>query len=163
MTVEVRAIRAADNAAMAAIIYSVLADEFDESRAEVDAMLPECADLAGHYSGSAGAYFVATDGDALLGGAGIAPLAVAGDARRYCELQKMYLAGAARGRGVGQRLLDRCLEFARAAGYSHCYLDTREEMQAAIALYRRNGFERLPAPLADTGHFICDAFFLRPL
>jgi putative acetyltransferase len=64
---------------------------------------------------------VATDDGALLGTCGVFPLG-GGD----WELRKMYLDAAARGRGVGRRLV----------------LDTTEQMTRAIAFYEANGFVR---------------------
>jgi GNAT superfamily N-acetyltransferase len=45
-----------------------------------------------------------------------------------------------RGRGLGRRLLDACLGFAREAGYSRLRLWTHESHRAACALYARSGF-----------------------
>lgn len=56
------------------------------------------------------------------------------------ELKRMYLREEARGQGLAQRLLDSALETARGLGYQAIRLDTMPDMQAAIALYRKNGF-----------------------
>jgi GNAT superfamily N-acetyltransferase len=53
---------------------------------------------------------------------------------------KLLLEPHARGRGLGQRLLDACLGFAREAGYVRLRLWTHESHRAACALYARNGF-----------------------
>ncbi|MDQ1632519.1 MAG: hypothetical protein QOC80_2491, partial [Frankiaceae bacterium] len=51
---------------------------------------------------------------------------------------------AARGRGVGERLVLACLEQARAAGKRRMVLSTDTRMAAAHRLYERLGFTRLP-------------------
>lgn len=56
------------------------------------------------------------------------------------KLRLFLLVPEARGRGLGQRLLDECLGFARAAEYTHLKLWTHESHRAACALYARNGF-----------------------
>lgn len=96
------------------------------------------------------AYYVAVMDNRILGGAGLFPLA-SGD-WDTCELQRMYLLPQHRGRGVGQDLLDACLQTARSLGFERCYAETVSEMSTAIAFYKRNGFRRLPAPIGETGH-----------
>ena len=56
------------------------------------------------------------------------------------KLRLFLLLPEARGKGLGQRLLDTCLDFARATGYRHLTLWTHESHKAACALYARNGF-----------------------
>ena len=56
------------------------------------------------------------------------------------QLRLFLLVPEARGRGLGQRLLDACLGFARGAGYARMRLWTHESHRTACALYARNGF-----------------------
>lgn len=107
------------------------------------------------------AYFVVEREGVVLGGGGIAPLH-GGDADT-CELRKMYFLPELRGLGAGAALMARCLEAARAAGFRHCYLETLRGMDAAMRLYARSGFQRIPAPLGDTGHGGCNTFYLLDL
>jgi len=51
---------------------------------------------------------------------------------------------AARGRGVGELLVNDCLARARAAGKRRMVLSTDPRMTAAHRLYQRLGFARLP-------------------
>jgi ribosomal protein S18 acetylase RimI-like enzyme len=48
------------------------------------------------------------------------------------------------GRGVGRLLVTTCLDRARAAGKKRMVLSTDRRMTAAIRLYERLGFTRLP-------------------
>lgn len=57
-----------------------------------------------------------------------------------CELRKMYLAKAARGKGLGRRLLQRALAFAKARGFQRMELETASVLKEAIALYSGAGF-----------------------
>lgn len=54
----------------------------------------------------------------------------------------MYVREKFRGQGIAQRLLEAAEQFARGAGYVWVYLDTTNEMKAAVKLYERNGFAR---------------------
>ncbi len=156
----VRPIEKRDDAAVAAIIREVMSSfgacgaGFALSDAEVDAM-------SAAYAAPRSAYFVVEEAGRVIGGAGIAPLD--GGDPDTCELRKMYYLPAARGRGLGERVLHLCLERARAFGFRRCYLETLTGMDAAMKLYERVGFSKLPGPLGQTGHFGCDRHYLLDL
>jgi DNA-binding MarR family transcriptional regulator/RimJ/RimL family protein N-acetyltransferase len=59
------------------------------------------------------------------------------------KLRLFLLVPEVRGRGLGQRLLDTCTDFARAAGYRKMTLWTHESHRAACALYAKNGWQKL--------------------
>ncbi|HXS53707.1 MAG TPA: GNAT family N-acetyltransferase [Usitatibacter sp.] len=63
-----------------------------------------------------------------------------------CELRKMYLAQDARGRGLGKRLLERALAFARGRGFPRIELETAAVLATAIAMYEAAGFRALERP-----------------
>jgi putative acetyltransferase len=138
-----------------------------ESRAEYGmtgrAELLEPADHALYetYQRQRSLYFVAVLGGEIVGGAGIAPLH--GADPLTCELQRMYLRCEARGRGIGNALLEQCLKAARQFLYVRCYLETITEMQGALEFYGRNGFRDLGAPVGRTGHEHNDRWLMRPL
>ncbi len=155
--IEVRPIRSKDNTAMGTIIRNVMTEfgavgvGYSIEDSEVDNM-SKAYRMAGH------AFYVATEDGAILGGAGIGPLA--GGPKDVCELRKMYLGTAARGLGLGRRLLQTCLDHARSLGYKSCYLETLKHMLGARKLYERFGFRALDAPMGSTGHCACDSWML---
>ena len=106
-------------------------------------------------------YFVALLDGEVVGGAGVAPLA--GADPLTCELQRMYLRRDARGRGIGDALLQRCLAAAKQFLYVRCYLETVTQMHAALEFYGRHGFRDLQAPVGRTGHEHNDRWMMRPL
>ena len=62
-----------------------------------------------------------------------------------CEIKRMWVAPAARGMGLGARMLRELEERAREEGVRVVRLDTNRALQEAIALYRRTGYREVPA------------------
>jgi ribosomal protein S18 acetylase RimI-like enzyme len=56
------------------------------------------------------------------------------------ELISMWVSPAGRGRGVGDRLIEAVVDWARQGAARAVRLDVVESNENAIALYRRNGF-----------------------
>ena len=122
---------------------------------------PEVDWMSRAYAQPRCAYFVVEQDGVVVGGAGVAPL-TGGDADT-CELRKMYFLPSLRGLGAGAALMATCLDAARGFGFGRCYLETLRGMDAAMRLYEKSGFTRLPGPMGATGHGGCNAFYLLPL
>lgn len=156
----IRKIKPEDNPIIARIIRTVMpqfgadGDGFAIKDAEVDTMYEA-------YSQPRSIYYVVEHHGQVIGGGGIAPLQ--GGDEQTCELKKMYFLEEGRGKGIGQALLNRCLDAARVFGYKTCYLETLEKMGAARKLYEKNGFIRLTKPMGNTGHHGCDRYYAKPL
>ena len=60
------------------------------------------------------------------------------------ELKRMYTLPEARGRGLGRRVLEELEAAARGLGYTGVVLETGDQSQAALSLYRSSGFEPVP-------------------
>ena len=156
----IRPVEPCDNAAMAAIIRSVMPEfgadgpGFAIHDTEVDTMYEA-------YAQSRNSYFVIELEGVVMGGAGIAPLE--GGEADVCELRKMYFLPAVRGIGAGAAMMQRCLDAARAHGFRRCYLETLTGMDAAQTVYKRSGFTAVSHAMGGTGHHGCDRYFIRDL
>lgn len=160
MKIVIRRITPRDNERIAHIIRSVMPD-FGAGGFGFAIHDAEVEDMFTAYQQPRSAYFVIEVNGKVAGGAGIARLQ--GVDQDTCELKKMYFLPAERKKGFGQLALKTCLRTAREFGYTRCYLETFHTMKEAIRLYEQNGFERIPGPLGNTGHFACDTFYLRDL
>lgn len=80
------------------------------------------------------------------------------------QLRLFLLEPAARGRGLGRRMLDLCLGFAREAGYRRMVLWTHESHRAACALYAAAGFSMTgETPAVAFGQAVVDQTWERDL
>lgn len=61
-------------------------------------------------------------------------------AAETAKLRLFLVLPDARGQGVGRRLIEACMGFARDAGYTRMTLWTHAEHRAACALYARSGW-----------------------
>ncbi len=63
----------------------------------------------------------------------------------FGEIKRMWVKGAARGLGVGRRILLRLEELARNRRLSLLRLETNDTLREAQALYRSSGYREVPA------------------
>jgi putative acetyltransferase len=68
-----------------------------------------------------------------------------------CEIAKMAVAPAARGRGFGDLLMEAAIDFARTAGAQRVIIVSNTVLEPAIRLYQKHGFVRVL--LVDDGRY----------
>ena len=118
-------------------------------------------DMHGTYQKNKAIYFVVEYQGKILGGGGIAQLD--GFDKSTCELQKMYFLSDIRGKGLGYKIIEKCMNKAKEFGYDQCYLETMPYMTAAQRLYKKAGFKNINAPMGNTCHYSCDVWMIRKL
>ena len=62
----------------------------------------------------------------------------------YAELKRMYVRPQFRGAGLGKLMLNHLTEYAHGHGLELLRLETGIHQRAAIGLYERMGFRRIP-------------------
>lgn len=67
-------------------------------------------------------------------------IAIADAGNGTAQLRYFLLEPAARGMGLGGRLIDRALDFCREKGYRHVFLETFSALKTARGVYRSRGF-----------------------
>ena len=156
----IRPINESDNKHISVILREVLI-EMDIPRIGSAYEDPEINNMYESYQSNRSIYFVVEENNKILGGAGINQLKN-GDIN-ICELQKMYFHKSIRGRGIGDKMIELCLNFAVVSNYKKCYIETMPNMVDAQKLYIKKGFKYIDNPLGNTGHTACPIWMLKNL
>jgi putative acetyltransferase len=157
---EIREIKPGDNVELSAVIKDVLI-EFGADPKTTMLGDPSLYKMYEYYQFDKAVFFVALMDGKIVGGCGIKKLDGSADEDKICELQRMYLLPEARGLGIGKKLMEICQEKAKEFGYTKIYIESLPQMQSAISLYKKSGFEFIDQPLGNTGHGGCDVWMLR--
>jgi putative acetyltransferase len=160
MNVVIRPVQVSDNPIIAAIIRQTL-KEFGANHPGTVYYDPTTDALYELFQTKRSAYNIALVDGKIVGGGGIFPTEGLPD--DTCELVKMYLLPEARGTGLGSQLIALCLEQAKANGFSKVYLETMNELKAALKVYEKTGFVYLNGPMGNSGHFGCPLWMLKEI
>ncbi|NMB72878.1 MAG: GNAT family N-acetyltransferase [Bacteroidales bacterium] len=160
MKITYRRIRKKDNKDIAALIRSVFR-EFGIARPGTVYFDPTTDDLYKLFKEPGSVYWIAEEEGTIIGGCGIYP--TPGLPEGCAELVKFYLHPEKRGIGIGRELMTKSLRSARRMGYRQVYLESLPELNKAIRIYSKAGFEFIPGPMGNSGHYGCDIWMLKQL
>ena len=126
-----------DLGAVAELIVAIQTEEFAIPITLDDQ--PDLLDIPGFYQVGAGNFWVARQGQHVIGTIGLREFAPGSAA-----LRKMFVARSHRGKsGVAAKLLETLLESARQSGLRQIILGTTAAFEAAHRFYEKHGFDRI--------------------
>lgn len=99
----------------------------------------EMAALPGEYAPPCGGLWLARD----QGGEAVGCIALRTLEGDVCEMKRLYLNPSARGSGLGRKLAETAIRYARTIGCREIRPDTLPSMKAAAQMYLRMGFLRI--------------------
>jgi len=146
--IKIRHIQSDEIAVAKQLIYRVAHQVFHDTRSleesiafyEARGQLHDMDDLQQTYFGNDGIFLVMTDDDQIIGTGAIRKID-----REICELKRVWLLFEYHGQGLGYRMLQELLAFARAKGYSRMRLETdQKDQHRAFNFYKRLGFHEIP-------------------
>lgn len=119
---------------IALLVYEVLKEY--GLKPDPDSTDADLRDIESSYFDRGGKFFVLeTEDGSIVGAYGLYPMD-----KQTCELRKMYLHKAHRGKGHGKFMLDDAIAKARQIGFRKMVLETASVLKEAISLYRSYGF-----------------------
>ncbi|WP_408070742.1 GNAT family N-acetyltransferase [Butyrivibrio sp. JL13D10] len=105
-------------------------------------------------------YFVIEDSDGtIIGGIGFAKFELKEDT---AELQKLYLAEPVKGSGLGYELIALVEKKMIDSGYKYAYLETHDNLKAAIHIYEKCGYREIEKP-KEIVHSAMNRFYIKSL
>ncbi len=109
-------------------------------------------DPGGQIIAPGGQIFVARHNGEVVGTCAVLP-----HAQGVLELLKLAVVPAAQGLGLGRRLVEACLGYARERGAQRLVLLSNSKLGAALRLYEGLGFRRARMP-ADIKYLTADVY-----
>jgi ribosomal protein S18 acetylase RimI-like enzyme len=122
-----------DDKKLIALVTAVLAEHNFKFDQKLDADMYSIGEA---YINGGGLFFVAKDGEKVVGCAGVRRIS-----SELAELRRIYLLPEYRGSGMGRMLVEKALNFCREKKHEKVVLDTTERNKAAIALFTKLGFK----------------------
>jgi putative acetyltransferase len=135
---KVRVFHRRDQEKIIKLVSDILVNEF-RFKLEFDSLDSDILHIKEHYSKSNGGCFWVAEStnNQIVGTTAIRNLK---HFASTCELKRMYVLKEFRGLGIGKKMLDTALDFAKSFGYSRVVLDSSKYLHIARILYLKKGF-----------------------
>jgi ribosomal protein S18 acetylase RimI-like enzyme len=117
--------------------WAIVSEYYDAVAVEVREDRPSF--LGSYFSDGSGIWLARNGEGAVAGCIALRPLAAFASAG---EVKRLYVQPASRGQGIAGRLLGALENFAKAFGYGCLFLDSKDDLEAAIGFYESRGYMR---------------------
>jgi ribosomal protein S18 acetylase RimI-like enzyme len=99
------------------------------------------------YKEPEGTFIIAKDNDNVVGCVAIKKLD-----NKICEMKRLFVKDEYKKNGIGKKLVEKIIEESKIKKYERMRLDTLSTMEAALNLYRKNGFHEIE-PYYNNPHY----------
>ena len=131
--ITIRRYEPGDETQVKALVTEIMNSEFHDSSAAYPT--DDLENINRVYGGLGEAFFVACDGDKVVGTVGIKK-----EDDRVALLRRLFVALPYRHQQLGLKLIDRALQFCAEVGYDEVMFKTTSTMKRAIEICRKRGF-----------------------
>ena len=131
--IQIRRFQTVDGPAIVRLISTVMEQEFPQSASAFPT--DDLTNISDIYGKLGEAFFVAYDGEKIVGTAGVKR-----EDERIALMRRVFVAPTHRNQKIGMRLIERVIDFCKEVGYQEVVFKTSSKMDAAIKLCQKNGF-----------------------
>ena len=122
-----------DEVSIKQLITEIMNGEFRDDTAAYPT--DDIQDIDRTYGNLGEAFFVAVDGEKIIGS-----VAIKKEDERVALLRRLFVASDYRNRQIGLKLIDRALQFCQEVGYDEVIFKTTSRMERAANVCKKRGF-----------------------
>jgi len=130
---KIRRFESKDQKAVKDLIVKIMNEEFHDQKLAYPT--DDLTSIPQTYGGLGEAFFVATQGDEIIG-----TVALKKEDDRVALLRRLFVAATFRKQQIGLQLINRALQFCDEVGYQEVVFRTTSRMEGAIKTCQKRGF-----------------------
>lgn len=133
MSVNIRPFEKKDQKQVVSLIHEIMDEEFQEDREAYPT--DDLKNIADSYGGKGEAFFVAVNGQTVIG-----TVAIKREDARTALLRRLFVASRFRKQKIGKNLIREALDFCDRRGYAEVLFKATSRMEDAAMLCEKAGF-----------------------